>query len=67
MLKQHCRFRVLLYQQNTVKLTSKNRQKTLKNAEKGAVAFEKMWQPLNVNSRQLQTESKLSVISSLLF
>ena len=32
-----------------------------------AVAFEKMWQPLNVNSRQPQTESKLSVISSLLF
>ena len=27
----------------------------------------KMWQPLNVNSRQPQTESKLSVISSLLF
>ena len=27
----------------------------------------KMWQPLNVNSRQLQTESKLSVVSSLLF
>jgi hypothetical protein len=33
----------------------------------GAVAFEKMWQPLNVNSRQPQTESKLSVIGSLLF
>ena len=33
---------------------------------KGLSHLNKMWQPLNVNSRQLQTESKLSVISSLL-
>jgi hypothetical protein len=32
----------------------------------GLSHLNKMWQPLNVNSRQLQTESKLSVISSLL-
>ena len=29
--------------------------------------MDKMWQPLNVNSRQLRSESKLSVVSSLLF
>jgi len=34
---------------------------------KGLSHLNKMWQPLNVNSRQLQTESKFSVFSSLLF
>lgn len=33
----------------------------------GLSHLNKMWQPLNVNSRQLQTESKFSVFSSLLF